>query len=85
MEKYAREPDAPFAYLNIATQHIRNEKKIDPDDEGKDWGATEKSMFPYRMRVIVMIVILSISRATQIPQYLLVRKWLNEPFFFKCR
>lgn len=38
VDEDAREPDGPVGFLDIATQHIRNQDN-NVDDEGKDWNA----------------------------------------------
>lgn len=38
VDEDAREPDGPVGFIDIATQHIRNQNN-DVDDKGKDWDA----------------------------------------------
>lgn len=38
VDEDSREPDGPVGFLDIATQHIRNQDN-NVDDEGKDWNA----------------------------------------------
>lgn len=38
MDEDAREPDGSVGFIDIATQHIRNQDD-NVDDEGKDWNA----------------------------------------------